>query len=71
MITKYIIQDTVTEKYLDYQEATDIKIWVTDKASAHLFTESDCNLVLDTLNTPIEPNRFVGRPGDRQPPHVD
>lgn len=69
-MTKYIIQDTVTSKYLDYQEATDIKVWVDDIASAHLFTLSDCNLVLATLNTPIEPDRFVGRPGDRQP-HVD
>ena len=69
-MTKYIIQDTVTNKYLDYQEATDIKVWVDAIASAHLFTLSDCNLVLATLNTPIEPDRFVGRPGDRQP-HVD
>ena len=69
-MTQYIIEDTVTGKYLNYQTGTDVIIWIDDRSSAHLFNLTDCNSVLATLNTPIEPNRFVGRPGDRQP-HVD
>lgn len=65
MVIFYVIQDTVTNKYLDYEGATDNKIWVDAESSAHHFSEADCNTVLATLNTPAEPNRFVGRPGDR------
>lgn len=69
MITFYVIQDTVTNKYLDFEGATDVKIWVDDIETAHEFTESDAILMLETLNTPSDPNRFVkiGRPKDRQP----
>lgn len=65
MITLYIIEDTVEEKFLDYEGATDVKVWVDDEALAHRFSLSDCNTVLATLNTQNEPDRFVGRPGDR------
>lgn len=65
----YVIQDSVTSKYLDFEGATDVKIWVDDIEVAHEFTESDANLMLDTLNTPSDPDRFskIGRPKDRQP----
>lgn len=65
MVTLWIIEDTVTHKFLDYEGATDVKVWVDDDASAHRFSQTDCNTVLETLNTPSEPDRFVGRPGDR------
>lgn len=61
----YVIEDTITNKYLDYDGASDNKIWVESIDSAHKFSEADCNIVLSTLNTPTEPNRFIGRPGDR------
>lgn len=60
-----IIEDTVTNKYLDYDGATDIPIWVTEEDLAHRFTESDAQIVLDELNVPPQTDRFVGRPGDR------
>lgn len=65
MKSTVIIQDTVTDKYLDYDGATDVKIWVDEEDLAHRFSQQDAQVVLDELN--VEPNvdRFVGRPGDR------
>lgn len=60
-----IIEDTQTNKYLDYEGATDIPIWVTEEDLAHKFTSSDAQIVLDELNVPPNTGRFVGRPGDR------
>ena len=61
------IQDTATGKYLDFDGATDIKVWVESEENAHQFTDEDCSTMLAQLNTEAEPERFVGRPKDRQP----
>jgi len=62
-----VIQDTVTGKYLDYDN-TGEKIWVDTITSAHAFTDTDADTVLGQINS-LGDLRFqkVGRPGDRQP----
>lgn len=60
------VLDTTTEKYLDYDGASDVKIWVDNIENAHPFTDQDLATVLAELNTPAAPERFVGRPTDRQ-----
>ncbi len=60
------IEDTQTGLYLAYDPATDVIIWVVGTATAHRYSsQEDANITLALLNTELEPNRFVGRPGDR------
>ena len=60
------IKDTNTGLWLSYDPATDVIIWVTFE-NAHCFkNETDAAIVLSAFNVGGV-NRYVGRPGDRQP----
>ena len=64
-MNQYIL-DTQTNLWLGYDPATDVIVWVTTQDTANKYNdETDLNIQLATLNTEIEPTRYVGRPGDR------
>lgn len=58
------IQDTQTDLYLTYNAAGE-KTWVSSESEAHVFTDEEADIVLESLNEGGS-QRFVGRPTDRQ-----
>ena len=61
------ILDEQTGLYLSYDAATDSPLWVVGQDTATCFTFAAINTTLAILNTGLTVNRYVGRPGDRQP----
>lgn len=58
------IKDTITNDWLSYQTGTDTIVWVSSQALAYMFTTQPAmDAQLAALNTPQEPNRFIGAGG--------